>query len=301
MKKIERLYVSVVGINFILLALALYLYLNYRDVQSFNVLFLLVSLLVSIGFAVYFYYPSPQKIGLCYACVAFFNAMFWSFFKASTGSSKTSTLLGFVALVIILVIIGILIVQKHTSVSVPMRAPQSNPFAFSNQSYQFNTVNPVSQQYFQNQFVNTNIFSTILYHGTPKRENARDILNYGFLIGQGNSHGTGLYLGDLSTAKNYAMGTGSIIKVQMVAPPHQIVDYNDVVYSPGFWRWFLSNFSLSYGDNITNYTLTVLKKRFLKVNENFYVAVAHRTVGYERVVFEGLNILGVLDAYGNPV
>jgi hypothetical protein len=87
----------------------------------------------------------------------------------------------------------------------------------------------------------------------------------------------------------------------MVVPPHQIVDYNEVAHSFKFLGWFLRNFSLSHGDSITNYTLKVLKKRFLKVNENFYVAVAHRTTRNERVIFEGLNILGMLDAYGNPV
>jgi hypothetical protein len=162
-------------------------------------------------------------------------------------------------------------------------------------------MNPASQQYVQRQFQNTNTFSTILYHGTPQLENAADIISSGFVIGSGNAYGTGLYLADLETAKKYAKGTGVIIKVKFEAPSQQIADYNSVINSKHFKNWTSIHGNGNHGDNVTNYTLTVFKKRFLKVNQNFYVALADSTVGNERVVFEGLTILGVLNAFGNPI
>ena len=141
----------------------------------------------------------------------------------------------------------------------------------------------------------------ILYHGTPKIENARDIIQYGFWIGAGNSNGSGLYLGDFQTAKGYAHGTGVVVKVKLDAPVVQIVDFNSLVNSSYFNSWVLTHSSGNRGDDITNYAIQVLKKRFLKVTGNFYVALARRTDVNERVVFEGISVLGVLDLFGNPI
>jgi hypothetical protein len=143
--------------------------------------------------------------------------------------------------------------------------------------------------------------SGILYHGTPRVENAQDILNHGFLIGRGNSCGSGLYLGDLQTAMTYTKGTGVIIKVRLDAPVSQVADYNTVVNSPDFMNWSSGYGNGNHGNNISNYTVQILKKRFLRVNNNFYVALANKTNPDERVVFEGITILGVLDAQGNPI
>jgi len=140
-----------------------------------------------------------------------------------------------------------------------------------------------------------------LYHGTPRVENAQDILNYGFLIGEGNLHGSGLYLGDLQTAKAYTKGTGVIIKVKLDVPASQVANYHTIANSPGFKNWSSAYGSGNQGDDISNYTVRVLKKRFFGVNPNFYVALANKTNPDERIVFEGITILGVLDARGNPV
>jgi hypothetical protein len=144
-------------------------------------------------------------------------------------------------------------------------------------------------------------FQGVFYHGTPQIENAIDILHNGFIIGPGNSRGTGLYLGDLDLAMEYVGGTGSIIKIQLEAPFHQIADHSTVVNSVEFQNWSLTFGDGNEGDDITKYTLEVLRKRFLKVNDNFYVALADRTNENERIIFEGLTVLSILDAQGNPM
>ena len=141
----------------------------------------------------------------------------------------------------------------------------------------------------------------ILYHGTPHDQSGYDILNYGFVIGQGDTFGSGLYLGDLQTAKSYTRGTGIIIKVKIDVPEHQVIDNSELIASPGFTQWTLNQVGVSLGDNITTYTIQVLNKRFIRVNPSYYVALAHKTALNERVFFEGLTILGVLDAIGNPI
>lgn len=141
----------------------------------------------------------------------------------------------------------------------------------------------------------------VLYHGTPAVENARDILNYGFLIGPRNSYGSGLYLADLPSATGYAQGEGMIIKVKLDIPTSQIVDYQSVVSSIGFKSWASDHGSGNQGDDLADYTINVLRRRFLKVDPDFYVGLAQRTNGNERVIFEGVSILGLLDAFGNPI
>lgn len=303
MRKLERLYCIVVGINLALFILALDMHWNWKSDQSQNciVLFLIVSVLASIGVVAYFYYPSSKKIVLGTACANIFNAAFWSFFESSKISSKTSITVGFVAFVIVLLFIGVLIIGKYIPNNTTIMRPVQTFHTFSSPTYQSGTMNPASQQYVQRQFPNTNTFSTILYHGTPQLENAADIISSGFVIGSGNAYGTGFYLADLETAKEYAKGTGVIIMVKFEAPSQQIADYNSVINSKHFKNWTSLYGNGNHGDHVTNYALTVCKKRFLRVNQNFYVALADSTVGNERVVFEGLTILGVLNAFGNPI
>ena len=140
-----------------------------------------------------------------------------------------------------------------------------------------------------------------LYHGTPEVQNVNDILNYGFLIGSGNSCGSGLYLADLQTAKGYAKGTGGIMKIKLDVPSYQVIAHSFVVSSPGFAQWKMTYGTGNLGEDITNYAVKSLKKRFLRVNPTFYVALANITGVNERVVIEGITILGVLGAQGNPI
>jgi hypothetical protein len=143
--------------------------------------------------------------------------------------------------------------------------------------------------------------SEILFHGTPSCENASDIIdaNSGFVIGPGNAYGTGLYLADFESAKAFAKGTGAILEISLEIPPSQVADFDSVVNSPEFQNWCSYNGKGNQGDNLTAYTLSVLRKRFIRC-QNIYVALAEQTFGNERVVFEGVTVLGILDAMGNP-
>ena len=147
------------------------------------------------------------------------------------------------------------------------------------------------------------ILTAVLYHGTPQIDNARDIVNGRgtFIVGPGNAKGTGLYLADFYTAKNYAGNTGAILKIKLQIPWGQVVNYNRVLTSPRFVSWSTINGNGNMGDNITNYLINVQKKRYLKVNQNLYVALEQKTQTGERVVFPGLTVIEVLDPYGNPL
>ena len=171
-------------------------------------------------------------------------------------------------------------------------SPNSNPWPFSNVFGQGSGT--------QNVY---GVFTTVLYHGTPQIDNARDIVNGRgtFLVGPGNANGTGLYLADLQTATSYAGNTGAILKIKLQIPWSQIADYNEIFSSPRFLSWSTINGNGNMGDNITNYSINVLKKRYLKVNQNLYVALAQKTQMNERVVLPGLTVLEVLDSYGNQL
>ena len=146
-------------------------------------------------------------------------------------------------------------------------------------------------------------FTAVLYHGTPKLENARNIISGGgtFVIGPGNTKGTGLYLADAQTAKKYAGNNGAILKVKLNVPWDQIADYNDVRRSQYYRTWVNSNGNGDSGENLTNYTLYVLRKRFLKVNNSTYVALGHKTNSDERVIIKGLTVLEVLGPNGDSL
>ncbi|EFK10016.1 conserved domain protein [delta proteobacterium NaphS2] len=146
-------------------------------------------------------------------------------------------------------------------------------------------------------------FTAVLYHGTPKLENARNIINGGgtFVIGPGNTNGTGLYLADFHIAQGYAGNKGAVLKVKVQAPWEQIADHNDVTKSQSYRTWVNSNGNGDSGENLKNYTLYVLRKRFLRVNDSIYVALGHRTKNDERVIFEGLTVLEVLGPNGDSL
>jgi hypothetical protein len=55
--------------------------------------------------------------------------------------------------------------------------------------------------------------TVIAYHGTPSQDNAKSILQHGWMVGSGNALGDGIYLStSLSQAKGYARSTGVYIK-----------------------------------------------------------------------------------------
>ena len=149
-------------------------------------------------------------------------------------------------------------------------------------------------------FDRNGICSAVLYHGTPRKENVLDMMNYGFVIGDGDAKGRGLYLASLPTAKQYAENGGMVVKVLLQVPRNQIAQYESVAGSSLFPSWRSSYGSNSLGDDISNYIVNVLKKRFLRIGQDSFVALAQKTNGNERVIFEGVTIIGVLDAYGNP-
>ena len=250
-----------------------------------------VSVLACLGALTHYYYLSTGKIALGSALIIVFNLTFWISFELSENLSKPYITTGFCGFALGVFTIGAVFVLNYYDAK--KRATYGGtPWVKSTYTVSGNLGN----HYRQNA-----VLPTILYHGTPRLENAMDILNSGFIIGYGNSHGTGLYLGDLETAKTFAKGTGSIIKIQFQAPFDQIAGYNAVVNSPDFRYWSSRSGNGNHGDGLTIYTVKVLKKRFLRVSDNFYVALAQRTNGNERVVFEGLRVLGVLDAFGNPM
>jgi hypothetical protein len=147
------------------------------------------------------------------------------------------------------------------------------------------------------------LYTAILYHGTPALENAKDILagRGTFVIGAGNGCGTGLYMANFNTACTYAGNTGVILKIKLQVPKDQIIAFDKVSTSSGFTCWATKRTCSNFGDNISDYAITVLKRRFLKVNENLHVALAQRTQMNERVVFQGLTVLDVLDPHGKPI
>jgi len=208
-----------------------------------------------------------------------------------------------VFLTIIAVLFGILAMVRKKQGKAPFFNRYSSPFKTNGISGLSSGpfVKNSSQQLRSNKVYGA--FTTKLYHGTPQIDNAQDIVkNKGtFIVGPGNAKGTGVYLADFRTASDYAGYTGAILKIQLKIPWNQIADYNQVVNSHQFGSWSVINGNGDMGDNITNYVLSIQKKRYLKVNQNLYVALAQKTQANERVVFPGLTVLEVLDPLGNPL
>jgi hypothetical protein len=62
----------------------------------------------------------------------------------------------------------------------------------------------------------TDHWSGIAYHGTPNRTNAKAIFQNGFLVGNGNASGDGVYFAtDPTIAKSYAGSQGVILKCEL--------------------------------------------------------------------------------------
>jgi hypothetical protein len=57
----------------------------------------------------------------------------------------------------------------------------------------------------------------IVYHGTPTLEGARSIVRHGWIVGNGNAMGDGIYLSTSEqTARTYASASGFLIKAKLV-------------------------------------------------------------------------------------
>ena len=171
---------------------------------------------------------------------------------------------------------------------------------FLNSTSGYSNPSPINARFDEELFDQNGICSAVLYHGTPRKENVLDMIKHGFIIGDGDAKGRGFYLADLPTARQYARNGGMILKVLLQVPWDQIAQYESVAGSSHFSSWRSSYGSNSLGDDISNYVVEVLKKRFLRIGRDSFVALAQETSENERVVFEGLTIIGILDAYGNP-
>ena len=69
------------------------------------------------------------------------------------------------------------------------------------------------QARYKNNFHQSLTRQILAYHGTPRKENVKSILNDGWMVGGGNNFGDGIYLAkDLNTAKSYAGSSGVYIK-----------------------------------------------------------------------------------------
>lgn len=143
----------------------------------------------------------------------------------------------------------------------------------------------------------------ILWHGTPSVNRALDILQGAgtWVVGSGNVNGSGVYISSMGTAKGYAGPTGALVKLQLAIQAGQVVYLDDLLVDPNFSAWKRSNRSWNAGDAITEYAVSQLGKRYLKVSDDIWVALAHKTNGSHYVSFRGIKALGVYDLRGNQI
>jgi hypothetical protein len=240
-----------------------------------------MSLAVSTLLVVRTFYPALVRVGVASGMAIVINIVVWFLFHSLVENIQ---LIGSLTFIIIVVLF----------IALAPRMARILPASYSNAAH------PTSYSYYQN-----GMLSIDLYHGTPDLNNVRDIIDYGsgFIVGRGNSYGTGVYFtNDFEEAKQYAKDMGGIVRVNLQATGDQIINYSAVVNSRDFQSWCSSSGNGSGGDNITDYTIGILRKRFIRVDPyNVYIALARVTMGNERVAFEGLTILGGFDTQGNPI
>ena len=137
-----------------------------------------------------------------------------------------------------------------------------------------------------------NYYTVDLFHGTPDKEKLFGILNQqAFVIGDGNKYGSGVYwTTQFKKAQEYAGRNGGIVKARLQCPSSQIVGYAALSDSDSFKKWKKQSGISNEGDAITAYCLNHLNKRFLKIDDHTYVALAHRTAMDDRVRFQGITI-----------
>lgn len=241
-----------------------------------------LSLAASTLLVVKAFYPAAVRTGMAAGMAILINMAVWFVFHSVIGIIQS---MGFLAFAIIVIALFMALAPR-------MRGVTPIPY--------INLQPPTNYSYYQN-----GVLSIDLYHGTPDLNNLRDILDYGsgFIVGQGNSYGTGVYFAEgLQVAKQYVRGTGGIVRVNLQVPGNQIADYYAVVSSNEFKRWCSTYGNGNVGDNITGYTIGVLHQRFIRLSSyGVYIALARVTIGNERVTFEGVTILGGLDTQGNPI
>jgi hypothetical protein len=283
-----QLFKGVVFISFVFSAFSVHL--PYRGFLFF------LSLVVSTLLVVKTFYPAARRTGITAGMAVLLNMTVWFVFHSVIGIIQS---MGFLTFAIIIIVVFIALAPRM----------QGGPPAFHvipatmqrvMPGFHVNAQNAVTSPRYQN-----GMLSIDLYHGTPDLNNVRDIIDYGsgFIVGQGNFYGTGVYFGaDIGMAMIYSKLAGGIVKVHLQVPLHQVVDYESVADSPEFKQWCSTHGNGNLGDNITDYTIQVLRRRFIKVAiMRTYIALAKRTVDNERVVFEGITILGGFDALGNTI
>jgi len=240
-----------------------------------------MSLAVSALLVAKTFYPAAVKTGIVAGIAILLNMAVWFVFHSMIGIIQS---IGFLAFAIIIIALLIALAPRMGRMA---SAPYINVPPPTNYSYQ------------------NGVLSTDLYHGTPDLNNVRDIVDYGggFIVGQGNTFGTGVYFTDqFLTARFYAKGSGGIVKVNLQTPVNQIADFFSIMSSEEFSTWISRHGSGNIGDDTTNFTLQILRKRFISVSQGFcLVALANKTANNERVIFEGITIRGALDINGNPI
>ena len=147
------------------------------------------------------------------------------------------------------------------------------------------------------------VVSIILWHGTPSINRAVDILQgHGtWVVGNGNVHGTGVYLASKSTARAYTGVNGALVKVRLSIYSSQIAYEDELLANQNFQTWSTYNPNWVGGDAVTEYVTNTLGKQYLKVDDNMWVALAHKTNNNHLINFSGITALGVFDLNDNKL
>lgn len=139
------------------------------------------------------------------------------------------------------------------------------------------------------------------YHGTSSKKSALDIFHgKNWVVGPGTANGRGVYLAPKAIARGYAGESGALVRVFISAPIDQFIFYYTVCSSHEFKKYRSQNPALQFGDAITNFTTGILGKRFI-INNDVVVALAPKTQLGQRVVFDGLLPVCVLDLNGSVI
>lgn len=145
--------------------------------------------------------------------------------------------------------------------------------------------------------------NNIFYHGTPSRQAAINIMFSGgsWLVGNRNKYGSGVYLADFSTAKEYAGRSGAIVEVRTDIPPSQIASYDQVLNSSQFRQWRQGRSAGNLGDDISLFVTEVLGCRFLRTSRGWLVGLVPPNLKQTALSFQGLKALRVLSPQGCPI
>ena len=130
-----------------------------------------------------------------------------------------------------------------------------------------------------------------VYHGTSQKSFDCILQEKAIVVGNRNFYSSGSYwTTQKKEARLYSGRKGRIVEGEIECPEDQIADYKRIKSSPEFKKWKRKSGIYNEGDAITEYCLTVQKKRFLRAPGNTIVALAHKTKPGERVKIQGLKI-----------